>query len=187
MTAAPRRLGWLLTVAGALGLAAAFVLTVEKFRLLQNPAYQPTCSINPIRSCGSIMESDQAEVFGFPNPLLGLIGFTMVLTTGAAVLAGATLPRWWWLGLQAGAVLGVVFVHWLFAQSVYRIGALCPYCILVWIVTIAVFWYVTLHNLRGRPFADAVARYHSTILTAWLLVLTALIGAEFRDFWRTLL
>ncbi|MEV4132809.1 vitamin K epoxide reductase family protein [Dactylosporangium sp. NPDC049742] len=182
-----RRLGWLLTVAGALGLAAAFVLTVEKVRLLQDPAYRPTCSINPILSCGSIMASDQAEVFGFPNPLLGLVGFTVVGTTGVAVLAGAVLPRWWWLGLQAGAVFGVVFVHWLFVQSVYRIGALCPYCMAVWVVTIAVFWYVTLHNLGGRPIVDAVARFHSTILTAWLLLLTALIGAEFWDFWRTLL
>ncbi|MEV0566797.1 vitamin K epoxide reductase family protein [Dactylosporangium sp. NPDC050588] len=179
-----RRLGWLLTTTGAVGLVAAFVLTVEKVRLLQDPGYRPTCSINPILSCGSIMASDQAEAFGFPNPVLGLIGFTVVVTTGVAVLAGAVLPRWWWIGLQAGAVLGAVFVHWLFFQSVYRIGALCPYCMAVWVVTIVICWYVTLHNFgRGRT----VAKYHSTILTAWLLVLTALIGTEFWDFWRTLL
>jgi len=38
-------------------------------------------------------------------------------------------------------------VHWLIFQSLYRIGALCPYCMVVWVVTITVFWNVTLHNL----------------------------------------
>ena len=44
---------------------------------------------------------------------------------------------------------GVVFVHWLIFQSLYVIGALCPYCMVVWAVTIPIFWYVTLHNLRS--------------------------------------
>ena len=60
-----RTLGWLLLVGGLLGLAAAFVLAVEKYALLADPAYVPTCSLNPVLSCGSVMSSLQAEVFGF--------------------------------------------------------------------------------------------------------------------------
>ena len=30
-----------------------------------------------------------------------------------------------------------MFVHWLIFQSLYRIGALCPYCMVVWAVTIS--------------------------------------------------
>ena len=109
----------------------------------------PTCSINPILSCGSVMKTAQAEAFGFPNPIIGVAGFTVVLTTGAALLAGATFRRWFWLGLQAGVTFGIGFVHWLIFQSLYRIDALCPYCMVVWIVTIPIFLFVTLRNLRG--------------------------------------
>ncbi|TCN30649.1 vitamin K epoxide reductase family protein [Kribbella orskensis] len=93
----------------------------------------------------------QAEAFGFPNPLLGIAGFAIVTTIGAALLAGASFRRLFWLGLQAGVTFGVVFVHWLIFQSLYRIQALCPYCMAVWAVTVPIFWYVTLHNLnRGH-------------------------------------
>jgi hypothetical protein len=94
------------------------------------------------------MRTVQAEVFGFPNALLGIAGFAVVTTVGVAIAAVARLPRWFWFGMQAGVTLGVVFVHWLIYQSRYVIGALCPYCMIVWAVSIPVFWYVTLHNLH---------------------------------------
>jgi uncharacterized membrane protein len=191
-----RLVGWVLTVGGLLGGAAAFVLTVEKVALLRDPGYTPSCSINPILSCGSVMNTPQAEVFGFPNPLIGVALFPLVVATGVAVLGGVRLPRWWWLGMQAGTSFGIGLVHWLFAQSLYRIGALCPYCMVVWVVTIVVFSYTTLHNLdRGhlpvpaswRPAVRAITRLHTAIPVAWLLILTLLIGEAFWTYWRTLL
>ena len=41
---------WILTVGGAIGFLAAFVLTVERFKLLTDPAYKPSCSINSVLS-----------------------------------------------------------------------------------------------------------------------------------------
>ncbi|WP_306416179.1 vitamin K epoxide reductase family protein [Micromonospora okii] len=188
-----RLVGWVLTVGGLVGALAAFVLTVEKTALLKNPAYVPSCSINPVLSCGSIMSTGQAEAFGFANPLIGLVTFPVVAATGAAVLGRVRLPRWWWLALQAGAVFGVGFVHWLFFQSLYRIGALCPYCMVVWVVMVVLFTYTTLYNLdRGhlpaprRP-VDALVRVHSAVPTLWLLILAVLIGVQFWHYWRTLL
>ncbi|ARF78034.1 hypothetical protein GCM10010502_69850 [Kitasatospora aureofaciens] len=55
---------------------------------------------------------------------------------------------WFWLGLQAGTLFGVGFVTWLTDQTLYEIGAVCPYCIVVWIATIPLFWYTTPHNVR---------------------------------------
>ncbi|WP_327638315.1 vitamin K epoxide reductase family protein [Kribbella sp. NBC_00482] len=180
----PKLLPWLLLVGGAFGLTAAVVLTVEKIALLRDPAYVPSCSINPILSCGSVMTKPQAEVFGFPNSLLGIAGFAVVTTIGAALLAGASFRRWFWLGLQAGVTFGVVFVHWLIFQSLYRIQALCPYCMAVWAVTIPIFWYVTLHNLNR---CHLVTRYHTVVLTIWTVVLLTLIGEQFWHYWKTLL
>ncbi|GAB3939061.1 vitamin K epoxide reductase family protein [Micromonospora vulcania] len=139
---------WICAVGGVVGLLAAAILIVEKINLLADPGYVPSCSINPILSCGSVMTTPQAEAFGIPNPLIGIAGFAAVATIGVVLLAGARLPGWFWLGLQAGATFGVIFVHWLIYQSLYVIGALCPYCMLVWAVTIPIFLYVTVRALR---------------------------------------
>lgn len=82
--------------------------------------------------------------------LLGLGAFAAVAVLGVAVLTGARLHRALWLALNAGALAGVVFVHWLIHQSLFGVGRLCPYCAVVRVVTIALFWYVTPRNL-GVP------------------------------------
>ncbi|MGY0232081.1 vitamin K epoxide reductase family protein [Longispora urticae] len=193
---AARIIGWILLVTGAVGAAAAFVLTVEKIHLLRDPGYVPSCSINPILSCGSVMSTPQAEVLGFPNPVIGVLTFPVLATLGVVVLTGARLPRWLWVGAHLGAAAGVLFAHWLIFQSLYRIHALCPYCMVVWVVTITAFWYLTLHNLHHRhlpapaswrPAVDAVVRNHSVVVTVWLLAVVAAIGVRFWDYWRTLL
>ncbi|MFF4189665.1 vitamin K epoxide reductase family protein [Nonomuraea sp. NPDC001831] len=190
----PRLLPRLLTLGGPAGFAAAFTLSVEKIALLKNPAYVPSCSLNPVLSCGSVMNTPQAEAFGFPNPLLGVAGFAVVTAIGVVLLTGAALPRWFWLGLQTGVTFGVVFIHWLIYQSLYVIGALCPYCMVVWAVTIPIFWYVTLHNLRQRHLpgvragraVQAVVSYHAVPLTVWFLTVVTAIGVRFWSYWSTL-
>lgn len=191
-----RTIGLILAICGGIGLIAAFVLAVEKVELLKDPDYSPSCSINPVLSCGSVMATDQAELFGFPNPFIGVATFPVLLATGIAVAAGVTFPRWWWLGTLAGTFSGVVFISWLFFQSVFRIEALCPYCMVVWVVTITAFWYTLLHVLGSgsitvsATFAPAVnflRTYHSTVLLAVFVALAVIIGVEFWYYWRTLL
>lgn len=178
----------MLIVVGVIGTIAAFVILYEKIHLLQNPNYKPACSINPIISCGSVMQSDQSNVFGFPNPIIGLVGFPVLVVTGVVLLGGAKLKHWYWLGLNVGLLLGVAFLHWLFFQSVYRIGALCPYCMVVWTVTIAGFWYVTLYNIqhghikvknRFKKLTSFIRKHHLDILVLWYLIILALILQHF--------
>src|SRR5271167_3147857 len=140
---------WWVLIAGVVGLGASMALTIEKFKLLLDPHYVPSCNINPIVSCGSVMTTPQASVLGFPNPLLGIIGFTVVVVTGVLAVTKVPLPRWYWIGLAAGILMGAVFVHWLIFQSLYRIGALCPYCMVVWVVTIALL--VVVMSIAFRP------------------------------------
>ena len=188
-----RGLPLLLVVGGAVGLVAAFVLLVEKIKLLEDPSYVPSCSLNPVLSCGTIMRTDQAAVLGFPNPILGLVSFSVVVTLGVVLLTGASLPRWMWSGLQVGVLAGLGLVAWLVFQSLYRIGALCPYCMVVWAVTIPIAWYVTLRNLRAgvlpapRGVVAVLTDYHVLgLLTAYLLV-AGLALVRFWDYWSTLL
>jgi uncharacterized membrane protein len=178
-----RNLAWLYVVGGGLGLAAATALTLEKIAKLANPAYVPTCSLNPVVSCGSVMDSPQAAAFGFPNPLIGVIGFTAVLTTGVAALAGFTPPRWYRIVLNAGTAFGVLFVHWLIAASLFEIHVLCPYCIVVWSVTIPLFWYSTLDTW---PVLAVLRKVHSVVLVLWYAVIVGLVLAAFWDYWTSL-
>ncbi|MFF9567325.1 vitamin K epoxide reductase family protein [Streptomyces sp. NPDC014685] len=196
---APERAGagrgtaWLLIVTAALGLLGSFVITVDKIELLVDPGFVPACSLNPVMSCTSVMTSDQASVFGFPNPLLGLIGFAVVLCTGAGLLAGARYRRWYWLGLNLGTLLGVGFCMWLMTQALYEIGALCLWCMLVWAVTIFMFWHVTVHNLRHgalpapRALVAAALEFPLVVPVAWCLAVVMLIAVRFWPYWRTFL
>ncbi|MER7771433.1 vitamin K epoxide reductase family protein [Kitasatospora sp. NPDC096140] len=186
----------LLFLGGLIGLAASAVLTFDKLRILENPSYVPSCNINPVISCGSVMRTEQAEVFGFPNPLLGLAAFGALAAIGAGLLAGAAYRRWFWLGLHAGTALGVVFVHWLVDQALYDIGALCPYCMVVWATVVVLFWYTTLHNVRTGvipvgPRLQAVvreaARYHWALPVLWAAVIALLVLNRFWYYWSTLL
>ncbi len=190
-----RVLPLLLTIGGIIGFLAAFVLTVEKIELLKNPNYIPTCNISPLISCGSVMKTWQASAFGFANSLLGIAGFAVVSTIGMAMLAGAKFKRWFWRGLEIGALFGVGFIHWLMFQSIYQIGALCPYCMVVWSVTIPIFWYVTLYNLQEghlptptklRPVVNFVQRHHADILIVWYLIIIGLILNHFWYYWSSL-
>ncbi len=180
---------WVL-IAGIVGLAAAATLTIEKIEILINPAYVPSCSINPVLSCGSVMITPQASAFGFPNPLIGIAAFAVVVTTGVLTVAKVRLPQWYWAGLAVGSALGVAFVHWLIFQSLYRIGALCPYCMVVWAVTIPLFVVaasVALRPLAGNAVLRALYQWRWSIVALWFTGVILLILMRFWNYWSTLI
>ncbi len=191
-----KALPYILLIGGIIGVLCAGILTVEKINLLKNPGIQLNCDLNPIVACGPVINTPQASAFGFANPVIGLVGFAVVVTIGAALLAGATFKRWFWLGLQAGTVFGIGFVTWLQYQSIFNIGALCPFCMVVWSVMIPIFWYTTLYNLReGRiktsgklnVIAGFMQRYHGEVLLTWYLIIIGIITVHFWYYWETLI
>jgi uncharacterized membrane protein len=167
-----RTIGWILLVCSALGLGAAVMLLVERSQKLG------TCELSPFVSCGSVLDSPQAELLGFPNPFLSLGTQPILAAIAIRLIVGAGLPRRVWLALNAGAAVAVLFVHWLVYESLYVLRTLCPYCVLTWVVTITAFWYVTARNVGGR-----MLRYHSTGLALWLLTLTVLVAQAFWSRW----
>ena len=184
-----------LILVSAIGLVASFILTIEKFQLLKDPKVQLSCNFNPVVSCGSVISSPQAEAFGFANPLIGLVGFAVIITIGVGMIAGAKYKRWFWLGLQAGTIFGVLFSTWLFYQSLYVIKALCPFCIVVWAVVIALFVYVTRYNLlegniKVKKSFQALSRWFCEnawfIVALWYLAIFVAILNRFWYYWKTL-
>ena len=189
-------LPWLLVIGSTIAIICAMVITYEKLQLAEDPNHTQICDINPIISCGSVMTSEQATAFwDIPNPFLGMIGFPIVATLGVVLLAGVALRRWLWQGLQAGLLFAVGFCHWLFYQAVYEINALCIWCMTVWAVTIAMFWYTLLQNLRTgavptpkgwEKFVAFLQRHHLDILVAWYLLIIGLILHHFWYYFSTL-
>lgn len=178
---------WLLSIGGFIGLIASIVLMIEKVEVLNNPDYIPSCNFNPVLACGSVIDTAQASAFGFPNPIIGILGFASVIVVGVSLLAGMKITQsWYWRALWTGTALGAGFIHWLFFQSVYRINALCPYCMVVWAVTIPIFWYTTLWLLRGgyislpKKMNAFMQHNHLGILVAWYLII---IGLILNHFW----
>lgn len=187
-----RALPYILLGSGVVGIICSFIITIDKLKLLTNPSFHPNCDLNPVISCGSVMASTQGSAFGFPNPLIGIAAFAVLITIGLSILAGATFKHWFWLVLNFGLFGGVIFVHWLFFQSVYHIQALCPYCMAVWVITITSFWYITLYNTREGHLpvprqligiSDFARRHHFEILFSWLLIIAVLILQHFWYFY----
>ena len=184
-----RQSAWIFFVAGMIGIAASIELIIQKIAVLNNPDFVPNCDINPVLSCGSVINTEQASLFGFPNPVLGVIGFTIVIMFGALLFAGVELPRTMWLGLNLGALLGMVFVIWLVSQSLYVIGALCPWCMVVWAITIPIFWQVTTDNLAskrlslGKSFSEIILTLKWILVGASYLIIAGLIFIRWSDFW----
>jgi uncharacterized membrane protein len=189
----PALSAWWVLIAGVIGLAASMTLTVEKIKILLNPSYVPSCSINPILSCGSVMITPQASVLGFPNPLLGIVGFTVVVVTGVLAVTKVSLPQWYWIGLTVGTLIGAGFVHWLIFQSLYRIGALCPYCMVVWAATISLLVVVAsivfrpVLESRENALARVLLQWRWSIATLWFTAVFLLIMVRFWNYWSTLL
>lgn len=184
-----KALPFILIIAGIIGFISASILMYDKIQLAQNSHYVPSCNLNPIIACGNVMQSKQGSAFGFPNPTIGIGAYAVITTIGFAMLAGGRFKRWFWLGLESGLFLAILFIHWLFFESVYRLHELCPFCMGIWAITITSFWYVTLFNIDEghiilpkniqQKIYPCVRKHHLDILILWLLIIATLILVHF--------
>lgn len=177
---------------GLAGFISSFVLTVEKFHLLQNPQATLSCTFNLVLNCATVMQTWQAQVFGFPNSLIGIVGYSIVCTVAVAGLAGVRFPRWFLLTANIFYLLGALFAYWLFFQSVYVIQVLCPWCLVVTFSTTMVFATLTHYNLRENTFrlskgmnkkvqAFIASDYDKLATAVWIVFLIGLVILKFGD------
>jgi len=140
---------WVTMLIGSIAsLVASFVLATDALRLAENPNVDLGCNINAVISCGTVANSWQASVLGFPNAFLGLMTEPVVITLAVASLAGVRFPRWIMLSAQVVYTVGFAFAYWLFHQAMFDIGALCPWCMLVTLATTLVFFEMSYVNVR---------------------------------------
>ncbi|MEO8260988.1 MAG: vitamin K epoxide reductase family protein [Pseudolysinimonas sp.] len=164
----------LLIVIGAVGFFGSAELVIERVLQAGDANAQLNCDFSLIVQCGKNLGSWQGSVFGFPNPILGLGGFVAPIAVGVGTLAGAHYARWFWIAFNTGMLGAVAFVGWLIAQSIFSLGTLCPWCMLVWSVTIPGFLITTFRNLAAGIYgtrAEPAGRH----LLAWTAPITVIV------------
>ncbi len=175
----PWGLAIMLIVTGIGGWYGAMSLITERVKSLIDPQYTLNCDVNPLVSCSSVMETWQASLLGFPNPLLGVAGFVAPIAVGVALLAGARFARWFWWALLAGVTGAFAFILWLFDQAVYQIGVLCPWCMFVWFFTIILFWSLLTWCLKAGVLVDSerAQRFGAAALPfVWVPIVVTIVG-----------
>lgn len=153
-----------------IALAASFVLILERIAIYQDPLHTSSCDINSVLNCGTVMRSEKyAELFGFPNPLIGLIGFALSLMVGAALLFTSGEKTFrnkpLFMGLAwIGLFLAFAFISYLWFNTTFVINSLCIYCMIVWVCTTAMFSKITAYNF-------SLPRFSSFIMSTLILLL----------------
>ncbi len=162
--------GLVMLLGSVAGFIASFLLTVDKIKILKDSQFNPSCNISEVLNCKSVMLSKQAEVFGFPNSLIGIGAFAIFIAVAVAILGGVRFPTWFWSVALVGVVLGILFSHWLAYQTTFVIGALCPYCMVAWFGTFLILSSVIQEMLRdkGDRTEDQSAKEALEKLTAFM-------------------
>ena len=152
-------------VGSIIGLVASFVLAVDALTLAANPNAVFSCDLSAKISCGTVGVTWQANLLGFPNAYLGLISEPVVITVAIAALGGVVFPRWFMVTAQAFYSIGFAFAYWLFFQSYFVIGALCPWCLTITVTTTLVFFSITRVNILdgNLRFGRATARIQALV------------------------
>ena len=180
----------LFIVVAAVGLLAAFALTLEKIHALTNPGEAASCDFSVVVQCGKNLSSWQGSLLGFPNPLIGMMAWPVVAATGVGMLAGARFANWYWRAFDIVASLGFLFTVWLYIESVFVLGTLCPWCMVTWIATITLTVVAKGYTIKNgvwgtRPWvlaAGAKTLSWSTTIIIGILLIEALI-AQIRLDW----
>jgi len=171
-------------IAALISLLAAFVLAIDAIKLAEDPGVALSCNFNAVFSCGTVALSWQATVFGFPNVFLGLMFEPMVITMALLGLSGVRLPRWFAITEQFIYLFATCFAIWLFTQSMFVIGAMCPWCLTITYVTPLIFMSLLHYNIRedniwrsgrARERARTFVRKHYDlyVFIGWVVLVTA--------------
>ena len=186
---APRSYGILVAVLAAIGIVASTELVLSEMAVLADPDAQLSCNINPLIGCGNFLQTGQGHVlFGIPNGLFGMLAYAALAAVGVVLAAGARLPRWFWLFLLAGVWGSALFVLWFMSVSFFVVHALCPFCLIIWLVTIPLVTQTTARAVQGGHLRvgerlGGVLVRERWVLTVVLYVLLA--GAILVAYWES--
>lgn len=175
---------------GLVGVAASIIINTEKVQLIRHPKTVLACDLNPIYSCGNVIDTTQSKTLGIANELIGLAIFSVITCVGVMVLAGSKPKKWFWLLFMASMCAFGAATLYLWYQSVYVIGSLCIFCSTLWLsgwaVTMSLFTWLYDQNYFAKAQKDIaevllyLRRYN---IAVWCAVILVLIMFTLKHFW----
>lgn len=108
---------------------ASFWQLLDKLELLKNSHAVLSCNLNSVFSCSNILNAAQSSIFGFPNSLMCLILFTVMLIAGLVGLGKTSIARGLRFVFQFLAFFMMSFGLWYLWESIFRVSALCIFCV----------------------------------------------------------
>jgi len=182
----------MLVVGSLIGLIASFWQVVERINMLKNPGAELSCNLNPVIDCGSVLGNRWAALFGFPNALIGIVMFTLLLAFGLAVMAKVDAKKWYWKVLAVVATILILFSVWFFGMSLFVIGKVCIFCLFIWAVSVPIFlytfdWLILNNHLSGSWTTSKAVVWmrnnHTEIVAASYVIAIVLYLYRFRDYY----
>jgi uncharacterized membrane protein len=108
---------------------SAKLLTLEFHALKETTDVFASCSINSIFDCAGVAKSKYSELFGFPNMILGLMYYPVVIAFFGILLFKVKLPKWMVWAMLIPTALGLVFSLILLYMSLFLVFKVCIYCL----------------------------------------------------------
>lgn len=122
-----------------LGLVVSLYLTYVHFRLYHEPGWQSACAMSAVASCDTVVGSSYGSAGGVPLSAIGAWFYALAAIVSAADLRRRLVrfPRSRALVLFLGAAAATVLSVILAGLSAFVLGALCPLCMLLYLVNLA--------------------------------------------------
>lgn len=153
---------WLVaSIGSAIGLIASFIQLIERISYADQPLKALTCDINSIFSCSSVFDGWQSSFFGFSNSIMSLAFFAVVFGVALSGLTGSVINKYLRHTLHFFSVFFLVFGAWYLYQTVYVIGALCIFCIFLYVGVVLLNWAflrINIEDLVKNPQLKTKAR-----------------------------
>lgn len=111
---------------------ATFGILLAVYLLFEQATHSPfqPCNISSTVNCNAIILGPVAKTFGVPTPLIGLVGYVVIL------IAAFLKKKKTILGM---AIFGLIFCLWIAYKELFLFHVVCPVCILCQLDMIAVF------------------------------------------------
>jgi uncharacterized membrane protein len=118
-----------------------FGITLALYLLWQQisrPTFQ-ICNINSTINCDAIISGEVAKTFGISTPLIGLVGYIVIFFS--AIFKNKRMVLYM-------SLFGLIFCLYIGFIEIFRLGVICPVCILCQLTMLSVFTFSVLANKK---------------------------------------
>ncbi|MEI6053991.1 MAG: vitamin K epoxide reductase family protein [Candidatus Saccharibacteria bacterium] len=169
-------------ISSLIGILASFLQLLEKINILENPSATLICNINYIFNCTNILDAWQSSFFGFPNSLMCIIFFAVMLTIGLVGWTGSTINKILRLVMHFFTTFFLGFGFWYLWQSIFSLGSICIFCLFCYSAVLGISFAWLRINIDDLPMNKSARVYlkkctnDSSDILIWLSIALIIIA-----------